>query len=824
MPPRPALFEFGTRNFICYSCLSGLRRQSAVTPWPIRHFSQGSATRKKRRSPEQEAERKKTMETLGLLKENANKIAVNYYEQGESGMLLPLQDENEFNKALVDPGGELDARLKEFEDQLQNVTSMAQIIEKMGGKEEVYNLRKRVSQDSDDDDVDDSSEETNLPLLSALAFSLKGFQGHDQDRIHRLNRCIGRYVKLKDTQSEFQPRFIANFWNRYLAARPLMRKRWHTVQGPAWDVLWKVFSIDHEFEASGNRFPRIYYLTKDMQSGGISLRPEQQLLAIEAMFVEGWVKEAQENHRRRALTLGESSTTSVRYWQLGLQMYCNVGDVERAERTAQIISESPYEVDPRYVLPLIKLYVDTSGSVESGFKLYRDLRAKLGDSIVIEDYDTIISYFLAAGHTEFALFIFVDMMKSGSIDLSLCKEYPPCVANPFFFGKWLKRLIGTGDLEGALSVLRLMRSRNIKPRAIQVNGLIGAWLRSGTADNVKKAEDIAWAMINTRLQFVELRRRESNFVGLNLEQSGDGWPRATLETFSLLAESYRERGLMAKMGSLWRSFQGAEVAPDSFLMNQILWSILQEGKDEMVLDIYNKMLKQFKTKPDPHTFMVLFQSLPANRSVKLQPKDIDVETSRTRSLYAHLIKHASIFKTNDGMVMDLFLARTILHSFRKTQDHCGLLLALRGLRRIFNYNPTDMVIFELMLNTKDLDRLPRRREGHKLIKAKTMFDDYLQYRYMELVKAGEISEDAMMPPEIRVEEAGNFLEFHLETALSDMEENEARDLAMETAIEMGLQTREAQEAARKAQEAAQAMGLESQETHEVARDDAPSSA
>ncbi|KAI0817459.1 hypothetical protein GGR55DRAFT_620616 [Xylaria sp. FL0064] len=788
MPPRPSLFEFGKQKFICNSCLSALRQRSTVTPWPIRQASsQATAslapTRTKRRPPEQEAERLRTLEALGLLKDAPNKLTVNYFEQGESGRIRRLEDENEFSKALTDPGGELEARLKEFEDQLQGVRAMAKAIEAMGGKKEADKLRRQFARGPDNNDADDVLEETDSPSLSLLAIPISGLNGNRQDRIHRLNNWIRRCSRARE-KNHILPKDIQGLWKAYSAARTTMAGRWHTVPAATWEVLWQTLSAEYTFNT--NRMSHIYALAKDMQQSGIALRPEQQILALEAMFVDGWENEAIENHRRHVSTLGANPETFVPFWQLGLQMHCRVGDLERAERIAKTILESPYKADPRFVLPLIKLCAEAPGSVERGFRLYRDLRASIGNSMTIEDYDTIISYFLASGNTEHALYIFVDMMKSGSIDLLGVHQYPPSIANPFFFGKWLKRLIGVGDLDGAFNVLRFMRSQGIIPRAIQVNGLIGAWLRSGAADDAQKAEDVAWAMIDTRIQFVEMRRRELESPSLSLYSSGDGWPRANLETFSLLAENYKERGLTGKIGPLWQSFQEAEIAPDSFMLNQLLLSLLQEGKGEAVLPMYQEICERFNLKPDSHTFMALWQALPANRLTRILPRDWDTETSRTRALFAEIVRYMSIFKSKDGMEIDPFLARNILHSFRKIRDHAGLLLAYRALRRMLNYNPPDMVVFEMLLGTLDLERLAKRREGSKLIKARTTLDHYLAHRHRELVKSGDIKEGEDMSPEMRTEETGNFLELQLETAFSDMEEGDAQQLAINAAEEMGL--------------------------------------
>jgi len=775
MPPRPALFEFGSRNFVCKSCLSTLRKRPTLLQWPVRRLSRAAtATRPQptRRTPEQDAERRRTLEALGLLKETDDKPSVNYFEQGKDGRVRRFSSREAFEKALN--GGDLDDHLKALEDQTKSVTDITKAIAEMDEKDEA---------DIDNPDANETLDESEQRSTSLLAIPISGLNGNRQDRIHRLNNWIKRCSRLFE-KDELMPKDIQGLWKAYSAARTTMAGRWHTIPSPTWGILWQTLSADYPFNTS--RMSHIYALTKDMQQSGVSLRPEQQILALEAIFVDGWEKEAIENHRRHVATLGASPDTFVSFWQLGLRMYCRVGDLERAERVANTLLESPYKADPRFIFPLIKLCAETPSVVEKGFSLYRNLRDNLGDTMTIEDYDAIISYFLASENTEYALVIFVDMMKSGSVDLVGVEHYPPSIANPFFFGKWLKRLIGAGDLEGAYSVLRFMRTQGITPRAIQVNGLIGAWLRSGTAGNVQNAEDVAWAMVNTRVQFVELRRRRSSMPGVNLYPSGDSWPRANLETFSLLAENYRERGLTAKMGPLWQSFQEAEVAPDSFMLNQLLLSRLQEGRGEVVMTTYKEMFKRFNLKPDSHTFMALWQSLPVNRLTKVHQRDFEKEASRTRALFAEMVSHATVFKTPDGMEVDNFLARNILHSFRKIEDHAGLLLALRALRRLFQYNPPDMVIFELLIGTLDLHRLAKRREGSKLIRARMSLDHYLAHRHEELVKTGDIGEEEEMPPAMRAEVSGDFLELQLETAFSGKKEEDTQKLIIETAEEMSL--------------------------------------
>ncbi|KAI1322206.1 hypothetical protein F5Y16DRAFT_387173 [Xylariaceae sp. FL0255] len=787
-PPRPFLFDFGSRGFICKSCLSASRRPSpAATIWPVRQSSRVAAAMNTSRTirkltPPKDADRRKALETLGLLEKDDKQLHVNYYEQQNDGSMRRLQNDQEFSESLSAPDAETEAEIEALEKRSQGLERLVKTVDSFLGK---------FSQWTKDADDPGNGQDTDAEQsISQLAIPINGLNGNRQDRIHKVNNWIRRCNKAV-ANNELLPKDIQGLWKAYTAIRTTMSGRWNTVPLPTWEVLWKTLSANFDFNT--NRMSHIYALAKDMQQAGVALRPDQQLLALEAMFIDGWKNEAIENHRRHVSTLGANPETFLPFWELGLLMYCRIGDLQRAERVIMTITESPYEPDPKFIQPFIKLCAENPATVDRAFALYRELRATLGESMTLDDYDSLISYFLTSNSTEYALFIFVDMMKSGSIDLVGARQYPPSVANPFFFGKWTKRLIGAGDLEGALNVFRFQRSQGITPRAMQVNVLIGEWLRSGAAEDAQKAEDVAWAMINARIQFVELRRRKAIVPEVRLYPSGDAWPRANLETFSILAENYRERSLASKMAPLWHAFREAEIAPNSFMLNQLLMSHVQEGRAELVPSIYQNMVEQYNLKADPHTFMVLWKTLPVNRLARLPPKDTLVESARTRALFKQMMQSISVFREDDDLKIDKFLARNVLHSFRKLGDQTGLLIVYRALRRKFHYTPPDMVVFEMLIGSQDLegltkrrDNVAKRRDAAKVIQLRASLDHFLAHRSQELKKSGEIKTGEDMPQHIKNEETADFLELHLQQSLYKLEEGEAQRLAMEAAQDLGL--------------------------------------
>ncbi|KAI0022219.1 hypothetical protein F4780DRAFT_734620 [Xylariomycetidae sp. FL0641] len=780
MPRGSLLFDTSTRSFICSSCLRTLRKASPTAPWPVRHASQQVARQTTQRppqrvaspsarppssrlTPDQEAERLKTLETLGLVNEKP-KLAVNYFEQQNDGRLRRLKNKDDFSQALTDPGGRIDDTLRNLESRLEQMSGFANSLTGLMGEEE-------------------DPEPPKSSVAQGYMIPEDGQNQKTRDRIHALNKRLYYHANLASEDLADTPRNISLLWSKYALARPILSKQWNLVPRPAWDILWQVLGADHRFNT--NRMSHIYDLAKDMVLAGESLSSRQQLLAIEAMFIQGARDQAIKNHKRYVTTLGEDPELSRDFWQLGLRMYCLVGDMERAERILTTIKESPYGKDPRAALPFIRMCAQNPSTVERGFQEYRTLRTALQDSITIDDYDLLVSYFLGANQTEHALYIFVDMMTSGVVDLCAVRHYPPSVANPFFFGKWIKKLVLSGDLEGAHNVLLLMRSKGIIPRAIQVNALIGALLRSKTAENTKRAEDIAYAMINTRIQFVDLRRREASNGVYQMKQRGDGWPQANLETFSILAENYKDRSLPKKMEELWDAFREVEIAPNSFMLNQLLMSYIQSGNGARVADLYESFNRRYKIKPHQLLFLTLWQALPINRLNRISPAQMVEEIPAVRALFAHTVRCAPAL-TEGGVEFNPFLARRILHSFRKVGDGAGLFVAFRALRHFFDYRPPHFVVIELMIGSSDLEKTAKGRSAARVVRAKYQIEHYLNYRHRELSAAGELPEDGEMPEKLVLEETANFLEICLETALSSSEQDDSQPMLSQAAQDMGL--------------------------------------
>ncbi|KAH8676296.1 hypothetical protein BX600DRAFT_508461 [Xylariales sp. PMI_506] len=825
MPSKIFLLERASRDYICRSCLLSLQRRPISAPlrWGIRPSSHSStqapAAPRGHAQTAQDDERTRTLKKLGLLKESGeeDRVKVNYFEEADGGKLKRLEGEQQFANSVVDIGGEISKTLEELEIEygqatkfmealgrddepdglkkleeleklnvgIHGASKLADLLRPAGGSEEINKLREKLNETFDTGSRSFSPYQTSA-LEEPFGRIYVEITTQDWPRWNHVERIKSLNTHLQLAAGQLDRGKVDGkgfeLWKWYSAARRALSSRPDVVPQAAWQVLWDVFST--ESLKNPNRMAHVSLLARDMIKAGVTLSDRQQLQAIEAMFIEGWHDEAIENHKRRVTTLGTQPETFIEFWEIGLRMYCHVGDLERAERLGELILESSYRKDPRILFPLIRLYANKPETVEKAYDLYRRFRAEVQEVLTLEDYDQIISYFLVANQTEVALWIFTEMMTSGRVDLRRLKKLPPSVANEFFVGKWLKRLIGAGDYNGAYNVLLHMKKRGVMPRPIQVNGLIGAWLRSETAENLEKAEATAWAMINSRLQFVDRRSypAENLDARVSFEQGGDGWPKATLETFSLLAENYKNRGLHQKMEELWEAFSQAEMGPNSFLMNQLLFSLHRIGRGQEVASLYRKFVEKYRLEPDSWTFTVLWETLPINRLQRLKSQDVPTEMAKTRNLFADMVRYAPALKKDE---FDHGLARLIMHSFRHLKDPIGMLVAYRALRQIFNLTQPGSMVLELVAGTSNLVQAsgnPRMR--NKIITGTQRIDHYLGHRQAEMVAAGELKKGEQLSNDAKSKEMANFLEIYLETEISNMENVEA--LFMEAATEMGV--------------------------------------
>ena len=664
-----------------------------------------SASEKPRREPSEDGPED--------LDESNEPLTIRYYEQDPNGEIHRLEGQEEFARSF-DGTEELRKDLEKEYNKLIDIVEGRNVDETFRARleNELLNALDQSRKRAEGKTSDAAGRPGAEPVEGVPEISERTFRKESQRRlIRKLNSALQRASKSSQRGGTAHKKNLLPLWRAYMAARQTLALSWDVVPRSAWDLLWKLFSYEDPV-ANPNRLSHIASLAKDMSSANVALLPSQQVLTIESLFVENWESDAIKNWKRCLPTLGSEDSSAFReFWELGVRMFCATGDFDHANRAVEKLLS--FGSDPRILMSLIRAYSEkrTEDGLTQAWEVYRRLRGLLGSKMKLEDFDQVISYFLASNQTENALHAFVDMMTSGTQNLKKSSRLPPSIGNKFFFGKWLKRLIGAGELDGAHSVIKFMLKKQVQPAPIQVNGLIGAWQRSGGSEDLEKADSIAWKMIESRLDFVRERRGEiveRNSGSGDPKAAGDAsYPRATVETFSLMAENYRLRQLHEPMMRLWEAFNAAELAHDAFMVNQLLESYLQYGQVAKGVELYQSLVSQGRLQPNSHTFMVLWKMLAVNRA-HVSPDNILDEVDNARATFAEMMKFVGIW---EGAEIDGQLARKILHTFRRLKDNHGFLVALEALRNIFGYLPPEMLVLEMAVGTTNLAwDTPRARQ------------------------------------------------------------------------------------------------------------------
>ncbi|KAK7423304.1 hypothetical protein QQX98_001094 [Neonectria punicea] len=817
MSGRPLLLDLRCRNdTVCRSCRLAIRQRPPQLQWTASYSSPASKATTARRPTDDAIARKPSPQELKQYldrirslrnpkKEEAKSFSVRYFEQS-SNQRTELSSEEAFGESL----NRLDAsELKDVFLGIKNELggqeekdAFDEVVGQMGGDwdkmKTADDLEKMVARmdaytAAIDAEIDKTGAELPMEMLDDLDMEIPGLPEmgslgsrvtlpqipekpwtiNQRKKITRLNSILARISRDLRRNPNVTKKSVQGVYKAYHAARLSLAHGWSHVPIEVWDFLWKVFSADESINI--HRLSHIALLARDMSEAKVVLNPAQQLLTVEAMFVDGWEAKAIESWKRCMGTLGdENAETFQEFWELGVRMYCREGDLEQAQRAVNKLLER--QTDPRILMPLIRTCSElgTEEGQERAWTVYRQMRERLGQYMKITDYDQVISYFLATNQTENALFAFVDMMSDGKIDLKRHTYLPSVVANKFFFGKWLKRLIGAGDLDGALRVVEFMRKKGVDAAPIHLNGLIGAWQRSGGVDDLERADEMAWGMIESRISFVEARRDEGKGKKARpVSKSAPApLPRATLETFSLLAENYRIRGLHDRLQALWQAFRDAEISPDAFMINQLLESYLQADQAKEALELYHSLVTEQGVCPDPYTFSALWKTLGINRLHSVAEDALPAEARATRALFAETVKFRHVFGP-DGM--DGQLARKILHTFRRIKDPAGLIVSLTALRDLFRFLPPETLVLEMVMGTT---KLAWDTTGHRnrLVLAKRNLD-------RALVAAAD-GDAAKLEGQRRAEALFEYLQRHYWP--EDGDESAKRKAFREAATQMGV--------------------------------------
>ena len=544
-----------------------------------------------------------------------------------------------------------------------------------------------------------------------------------------LNRNIQNAAgRLRD------PYFRRRVRKAYARCKAILPPFLHQIPEKAWTVLWETHRPILTDDPQWAR--RLVTLCKDMLSAGRKLDSYQLILYFEGLQLDGRQDEAIYQWQQLEGDIGEDQQANLKYELLGVRIFVSNGDPEKAEKIALEYLRPERSEDSRVLIPILNLWAQRGDAIglQHAWALYLRFKAQVGDSMTMHDYDNIIIGLLRAEKTDLALAVFKDMMLTkeqiaqGSLALyakaaSLIGKpqsaaitpadlnkiswkglipLPAMYQNKFFYAKLLKRLLGMGQVDSAVSVVQLMYERGIRPDSKHLNGIIGACLRIETRPAREKAEKMAWAVIYKRLDFVKKRQHRDPFGPLIMSGTPDTpsiedvtlippprsiMPKGDIETFSLLLRHYAIRAQYDKVEEMQKCLAMAEISPNSSFINHLLYADLRKGQHLPAWERYERMFQE--TRPDLETFACLWDCERAHLGRPL----VKAKTTfpEPRVLLSHMMTwHSGLKDWEHIMVQEDFgreIYHQIIHCFSVSSDLEGIIVALYSIKERFGMYP-----------------------------------------------------------------------------------------------------------------------------------------
>ena len=652
------------------------------------------------------------------------KPKVTYYEQddGPNPKRRKLEEPVEESELaeLRDEVAQLRHEMRTFRDPKSH--PFLEMIMPQLSQEEQQKLREAIKEQ------DEALDEVEIKMV---------LPRHQRSLLKRLNTA------LQDACNDAEDaKTRKELWRYYNKCKANIRSFLEAVTDRAWKVIWE--SQMALAPRSNERHNHLKILTNDMIEAGKKLTDSHKLMHIEARFYGG----EQDDSLRDFERLGESSVGETpEYLELGVRMNAFAGHLDQASALLQDLLDHHEDWDPRIIIYVIKAYatLPSESGIKHAFSLYLQLRERLGNSIKMDDFDAVSLAFMEAGHKRLGLAVFRDMMlckpeqpisvkkqyahvfkdlqesskspeEINSISLEAMSVMPQHFQNKYFYAKWLKKLIGMKETVAAAQVIELMYEQGIKPDALHVNGLIGAWLRSGNVTDKERAEHMAWSMIHGRLEFAWrrrcIRRGEDVPPRPSLHETEDGVhipkflrrqvPPATIETFSILLQHYLRRDMLGYARHLRNLLSLAEIPMNSYIMNHLMYADLRSHNYDGVWEKFSHFRKTIS--PDMESYMCLWECAKA-RVDRLRDARVG-KFPKPRELFADMVvwldtlDERSRINALQRFTMDTY--RQIIRCIGFVMDIPGTLVAMHAIKAVFKLYPdegTSQLLVLLMSRT-----------------------------------------------------------------------------------------------------------------------------
>ena len=564
--------------------------------------------------------------------------------------------------------------------------------------------------EEDDEDVDEGSN---------LAITLHVPRSH-QALVKHFNKAL---EEAKENSGDDEK--ILKFWRWYLRCRQKIPGFSRIVSESVWDFLW---TSQRQLEV---RPQHLVMLGQDMLLAGEEMDHQRSLEYVQALLACNDTANALSKweEMQAELLSKESNNFLSDFYTTGVQLYASVGRPQKAHVVAFTAIQKG--VSANILVHVVSGWARSRGpeSATKAWAVYLKMRSILGDEMTTEQYDQVSNALLDTNHSAMALAVFKDMIAGirgsgrntlqsyqkalgkistsadpeqvetaiNQVSLKMMTALPPAYQNKYFFGSWIKKLLGEQRIEAASMVVDLMYERNIKPDAVHLNGIIGAWLRDKSPGSREQAEKLATEMVQARVNQIAkyeptagltvLRRilrtgGTKNAHHVRLERP---IPAANLETFSLLFDYHEQRHQWQKFESLTSTMLGpAQLKANSFVMNKWLTAELQSRSYNRFWRLYRELTVEIP--PNIETFALAWQANMAQISGGQQSAHKEVFARLID--WAHKLKARQLRTATEDLEESSFYSE-IIKAFCFQLDLPGTICAMQGLHNGFGATPDD---------------------------------------------------------------------------------------------------------------------------------------
>jgi pentatricopeptide repeat protein len=581
---------------------------------------------------------------------------------------------------------------------------------------------------------DEGQQHTEKPLAVTLRIPAK-----HKAYVQRFNTALS---KAQESPASATKKAM---WVWYLRCQQKVPGFTNFISEDVWDFLWQTQT---ELDQHSRH---VVLLAQDMELAGVDLRSDQFVTYLEALRQNGDLASAVSKWESK------KDKDDPAMLRLGVQLYATIGRPTKAQRLAMDGLES-HGLDNRSIVSVIGAWADSQNQ-DAPVRLwtfYLTLKGKLArdkQTVPVDLLGQLTSVLLKSGRQDMALAVFKDMIATRGVDTmesmqvyrkAVGEQGPPSeddinriglnalltlpneFKNKFFFGAWIKWLLGEGKVEDATLVVELMQEKGIRPDSRHLNGIIGAWLRQGSGTARKKAEQIAWGMIHARVDQVKQRGRRLSQEDTDLLQEEEAQrprlprfmqrnlPPATIETFSILLQRYTRQADLKMAEQLTDVMVGpAQIKPNSFILNHWLYQSLRANDLAGMWARYDAVRAEIR--PDLETFACLWDGERRNMNLTTRTDDFP----KPRQLYREMVHwYEALPPTKQEQVRSQFnseLHEQIVRCFCLHSDLPGTFVALQHMHDAFGLLPREdagsmivMQVARMMPADPSLVSRPRR--------------------------------------------------------------------------------------------------------------------